>query len=229
MGATVLHARGLQSTAWQLLVIDDGPGPFGAGLGTRGIGQRWRDRDRQTCMVVPRNAPVPASSLRHSPEGRADRRLAAMLMMSFDGLDACDEGAFADALDTVITPFRDACAAIDQQPDLVLPLGNARLVVFADPDAAWDYARAVLALKPAMPLRLAGHYGLTHWLDHPPSLVGRATADLAAIAASALPGVLTASETLASVLAINRADAMIAEHIGETADNRLFALSPRDQ
>lgn len=229
MGATVLNARHLQSTAWQLLMIDDGPGRFGNGLGTRGIGERWRDAGRQACLVVPRNTPVPASGLRQIPEGRADRRLAAMLMITFDGLDGCDEADFADALDTVIMPFCDACASFDPQPDLVLPLGNGRLVAFADPDLAWAYARAVLALKPGMPLRLAGHYGLTHWLDHPPSLVGRATADLAAIAAAALPGVLTASETLASVLAINLSDAMIAEHIGETGAIRLFALDPQDQ
>jgi len=227
MGAAVLNARHLQSAAWQLLVIDEGTGRFGDGLGTRGIGERWRDRDRQDCLIAPRTAPVPASSLRRSAEGRADRRLAAMLMITFDGLDQCDEGAFADALDHVITPFRDACAALPAQPDLTLPVGNARLVAFDDPDAAWNHAQALLTLPPfAMPLRIAGHYGLAHWLDHPPALVGRAMSDLAAVAAHALPGVLIASETLASALFVNRSADMIAELVGEAGDIRLYALAP---
>lgn len=227
MGAAVLHARRLQSHAWQLLVIDDAPGAWGGGLGTRRIGERWRDHDRQHCLIAPRTAPVPASSLHPGPEGRHDRRLAAMLMISFDGLDAADEGTFADALDTVIAPFRAASAALPVQPDLTLPVGNARLVAFADPDQAWAYAKALLALPPqALPLRLAGHYGLAHWLDHPAALVGRATAELAAIAGAALPGVLTASETLACALSVNLSAEIIAEHVGEVGENRLFALTP---
>lgn len=226
MGGAVLNARRLQSSAWQLLVIDDAPGPYGGGLGTRTIGERWRDRDRQHRLVAPRSAAVPASSRRAVPEGRHDRRLAAMLMITFDGLDACDEGRFADAVDSVIMPFRDRCAAQAVQPDLTLPLGNARLVAFADPDAAWHYASGLLA-QPPLPLamRLAGHYGIVHWLDDPAALVGPATADLARISAAALPGVLTASETLASALSVNLSQAMIAEHIGETGAIRLFALT----
>ena len=227
MGACVLNARRLQSSAWQLLVIDDAPGTFGGGLGTRRIGERWRDNDRQHCLIAPRTAPVPASGQRSVPEGRKDRRLAAILMIGFDGLDKADEGSFADALDRVIAPFRAACAALPVQPDLTLPVGNARLVAFADPDRAWAYAKALLALPPmAMPLRLAGHYGLAHWLDDPAALVGRATAELAAIAGAALPGVLTASETLACALSVNLADDLIAEHIGELDQIRLFALTP---
>ncbi len=240
MGAAVLNARMLQSQASQLLVIDDGTdrsgtGRFGAGLGTSYIGERWRDTGRQHCIVAPRSAPVLASGLREHPEGRADRRLAAMLAITFDGLDSCDETRFAEALDRVIAPFRAACAALPVQPDLTLPMGNARLVAFADPDAAWHYARALLAMKPlalglasfALPLRLAGHYALAHWLDDPAALVGRGTAELAVIAASALPGVLTASETLAAALFVNLADDMLAEHVGEAGEIKLYALTPR--
>jgi hypothetical protein len=228
MGATVLNARMLESQASQLLVIDDGPGRFGAGSATGYIGERWRHAGRQHCIVAPRSAPVLASSLRRDPEGRADRRLAAMLMIAFDGLDHCDEARFAEALDSVIAPFRQACAELSVQPDLTLPMGNARLVAFGDPDAAWCYARALLGLKPmALPLRLAGHYALAHWLDDPTALVGRGTAELAAIAASALPGVLTASETLASALFVNLADDMLAEHVGEAGPLKLYALTPQ--
>lgn len=228
MGGAALNAQRLESSAWQLLVLDNGPGPFGGGLGTRSIGERWHDRARQHRLAAPRVATVPASSERGVPEGRADRRLAAMLMIGFDGLDDCDEGQFAVMLDAVIAPFRKASAAIAVQPDLMLPMGNGRLVAFADPDAAWRYARAVLALPPpAMPLRMAGHYGLAHWLEQPAALVGRAMADLAAIAAAALPGVLTASEALTCALFVNLSNDLIAEHVGETGPVRLFALTPR--
>ena len=227
MGACVLNARALQSSAWQLLVIDDAPGAYGGGAGTRRIGERWRDRDRQHRLIAPRTAPVPASGLRPTPEGRPDRRLAAMLMISFDGLDRCDDSGFAQALDTVIAPLRASAAALPVQPDLTLPVGNARLVAFVDPDAAWAYASAVLAMRPlTMPLRIAGHYGLAHWLDDPAALVGRAMAELAAIAGAALPGVLTASETLASALSVNLSAQLHAEHIGEIGEIRLFTLTP---
>ncbi len=228
MGATVMHARMLQSQGSQLLVIDDEKRGFGAGLGTSYIGERWRDTARQHCIVAPRSAPVLASGLRQDREGRTDRRLAAMLMITFDGLDFCDETGFADALDRVIVPFRAACMALPVQPDLTLSMGNARLVAFADPDAAWRYAQGLLELPPGeLRLRLAGHYALAHWLDDPAALVGRGTAQLAAIAASALPGVLTASETLASALFVNLADDMLAEHVGEAGALKLFALTPR--
>ena len=227
MGAAALNARRLHSTAWQLLLVDDAPGRFGAGLGTQRIGERWRDKDRQHCVVAPRTAPVPPSSQRPAPEGRADRRLATMLLIAFDGIDRCDEAGFADAVDTVIAPFRAACAALPIQPDLTMPVGNALMVAFADPDAAWAYAQAVLALPSlALPLRIAGHHGLVHWLASPPALVGRATADCAAIGMAAMPGVLTASETMASALCINRSTEIVAEHVGEAGDIRLYALSP---
>ncbi len=223
MGGAVLNARRLQGAAGQLLVIDEGAGRFGSGLGTRRIGERWRGR--QHSMIAPRGAPVLASGLRPEPEGRSDRRLAAMLMIAFDGLDQCDETGFAEALDTIIAPFRRASALLPVQPDMTLPMGNARLVAFADPDAAWAYAQALLALPPAsLPLRLAGHYAIAHWLDEPPALVGRGTAELARIAAAALPGVLTASGTLAAALFVNLSDRIVAEHVGEVGDIRLFAL-----
>lgn len=226
MGASVLQARQLQTEAWQLLVIDDAPAPFGAGIGTRGIGQRWRDAARRHCLVVPRTAPVRASGDRPSREGRADRRLTALLTVALETPDPRNEVAFAQAVDQAIAPFHAACAAIDPQPDLVLATDAGRILAFADPDAALAHACALLALRPGLPLRVAGHFGLAHRLDNPPLLTGRAVAELGAVAASALPGVLTASAPLASVLAINHAGDLVAEHIGEAAGHRLFAVKP---
>ncbi len=229
MGAAVLNACHLESTAAQLLVIDAGAGRFGAGLGTTYLGERWVNAGRQHCIIMPRTANVIASGLRTDTEGRTDRRLAAMLMIGFAGLDQLDEAGFAAAVDEVVTPFRDASATLPIQPDLTLSVGNARIAAFADPDKAWDYARALLALPPlALPLRLAGHYALAHWLGDPPALVGRGIAELSEIAAASLPNVLTVSETLATALFVNKADTVLAEHIGEAGPLKLYALAPRE-
>lgn len=155
-------------------------------------------------------------------------------MDRFAGLDDLDEDGFSSALDTVIAPFRAACAALPVQPELTLPVGNARLVAFADPDAAWAYASALLAMPPLgapgvnVPLRVSGHYALAHWLEAPAALVGRGIAELGRIAAAALPGVLTASETLAAALCVNQADRISPELVGEVDDIRLFAISAAD-
>jgi hypothetical protein len=152
-----------------------------------------------------------------------------MLHIAFDGLDALEDGSFAEALDTIIAPFRRACDALEPQPDAVLPAGNSRILAFHDPDAAWHHAAALLALPEAAGrLRVAGHYGLAHWLGTPRALVGTSVGLLTALAPVALPGVLTASEALASAVFVNQADAVHAEEIGEWRDTRLFALTPQD-
>ena len=225
MGSAVLNARQLESRATQLLVVDDAGGGFGAGIGTARDGERWRANGcTQHVIAWPRSAPVVASGAKPT-EGRADRRLAAMLRIGFEGLDGLDEGAFADAVDNVLTPFRAALATLAVQPDLVLPSGNARIVAFADPMRAWRYAEAVLALPTAMPLRIGGHYALGHWLGEPAALVGPGVADLDAVAAGAIPGVLTVSETFASAVFASCDTNLRAEWIGEAGTMRLFAIA----
>jgi hypothetical protein len=225
MGASVLYADRLQTEAVQLLVIDEADGPYGAGKDTAYLGERWGAMRAQVTLVSPRSAPVTASGAK-PPEGRADRCLTAMLHIAFDGIDTIDDTAFATALDTVIAPFRIACDTIAELPDVILPCGNARIVAFADPDRAWRYAAALLALPQAKgKLRLAGHYGLAHWLGTPPALVGTSVTALEALAPVALPGVLTASETLASALFVKQSDAIHAEEIGTWRGDALFALT----
>ncbi|UVO54722.1 hypothetical protein [Sphingomonas sp. SUN039] len=230
MGSAVLNARMLDSAAVQLLVVDEGPGPFGSGLGTARDGLRWARSGRSQHVVVhPRDAPVVASGARTAPEGRPDRRLAAMLHIAFAGLDTLDDSAFAATVDTMLTPFRERIASVDPQPDIVLPTGNARIVGFADPAAAWRFASALMSAHDGpLPLRIAGHYALAHWLDMPPALVGPGIVELERIAARAMPGVATVSETFASALsACDVADAR-AEWVGELGDGaRLFALTPQ--
>jgi hypothetical protein len=236
MGASVLHAQRLETEALQLLVIDEGEGPFGSGQDTAYLGDRWiggqragspqsRRPHQQVCLVAPRSAPVAASGSKH--EGRPDRCLTAMLHIAFNGIDLLDDASFAAMLDTVITPFRQACEHINPQPPVLLPVGNARIVAFFDPDAAWHYAAALLALPDAAErIQIAGHYGLAHWLGEPRALVGTSVSALTALAPAAMPGVVTATETLASAIAVNQAGAVHAEEIGQWRGHRLFALTP---
>ena len=227
MGSAILNARQLETDAAQLLIIDDGTGPYGSGAGTARDAARWKANGlRQHLIVCPRTAPVIASGKKTEREGREDRRLAAMLHISFDGLDGLDEGAFADAVDRLLIPFRTAAAAIEPQPDTSLSAGNDWIASFAAPAAAWDFARALLALPEGeLPLRIGGHYALVHSLESPTALVGPGMANLEAVAASAIPGVPTVSESLAASLFVSCGTDLHPEWVGEAAGMRLFTVN----
>ena len=227
MGSAILNARQLETDAAQLLIIDDGEGPYGSGAGTARDAERWKANGlRQELIICPRTAPVVPSGKKTEREGRADRRLMAMLHISFDGLDGLDEGVFADAVDRLLIPFRAAAALIVAQPDTSLSTGNDWIAGFASPGAAWDFARALTAIPEGeLPLRIGGHYALVHSLESPAALVGPGMAVLEAIAASAIPGVPTVSESLASSLFVSCGPELHPEWVGEAAGMRLFTLS----
>ena len=228
MGAALMSAAQLETSAVQLLVIDEGDGEFGTGSETARIGRLWQGRGAlQHVLRAPRTAPVAPSGSKAEPEGDPDLRLAALLRIEFDGLDELDEDDFARAVHEQLMPLRQALATLEAQPDLMLPAGNARIAGFADPACAWRYAQALLALPAGtLPIRLSGHYGLAHWLGDPPALVGRALADLETVAAGALPGVLTVSEPLARVLQLTPDGAPHVEHVGETGGIELYSVMP---
>ncbi len=228
MGAACRNARYVDSEAVQLVVVDEGAGPYGDGTGTAVVAERWAATGRQQAVLrCPRSATVVASGRRPDLEGRTDRRLVALLQISFAGIDDLDEARFAEAVDSVLTPFRKATAALAVQPLMTLPVGNARIVAFATTEAAWTYAAGLLALPPTiLPLCIAGHYGLAHWFEHPSALVGRAVSQLGDLFASAMPGVLTVSEAFASALFVGCNEEIFAEWIGEVKDLRLYTVCP---
>jgi hypothetical protein len=227
MGAALMNAAQFESVAVQLIVADEGEGPYGSGGETARIGRLWQARGSGQLVVrAPRTAQVAPSTSKRKPEGDPDLRLAALLRIEFDGLDALDEAEFAQAVHEQLVPFRRAAAALDLHPDLMLPAGNARIAGFSDPATAWGYAQALLALSVGtLPLKLSGHYGLAHWLGEPPALVGRALADLESVAVGALPGVLTVSEPFARVLQLAPDGAPHVEHVGEVGELVLYAVS----
>lgn len=226
MGAAVRHSRSLGGEAVQLVILDEADGPMGAGIHTAREAFRWGSMGRITrSLRVPRNAPVAASGMRKAPEGRPERRLAAMLQIDFVGLSELDEAQLADAVADVLLPFRAALALIPIRPSVVLPCGNSRIMAFAEPESAFAFARAVLDIPVApFALRIAGHYGLAHWLSDPEALIGRPVDQLATIAGVAFPGAITVSEAFASALCLAAGDEVYAEPLGDAGPLRLYAL-----
>ena len=233
MGGAVGQGRRLASEALQVVVVDEGTGQFGAGLQTARDVRRWQAAGRATRVLrSPRTASVAASGQRTKPEGRADRRLTAILQIDFDGLATLDEARFADAVDSLLQPWRTALARVATRPSIVLSCGNSRIVAFENPGSAFAFARLLLGLPTGdFPVRIAGHYGLAHWLADPAALVGRSVGQLGAIAAAAYPGILTVSESFAAALLLDADSEVYAEPLGEAGELRLFAIrcSPEGQ
>ncbi len=221
MGAAMLNARRLESRAVQLLVIDEGDGPFGGGEATARDGMVWaKTGAAQHVLVAPRSAPVAASSTRS--DGRSDRRLAALVQIGFDGLERLDDGTFANALDHDLAPF---CARVAANATLAFhseggPAGA--LYAFADCTAARDFALAVLASDPTdkFPLRLACTYGLV--LVAGPALTGPLVRRLAEMGEYAVPGTATLSHSFATALQLADANAR-PQLLGD------FTLSPDER
>lgn len=226
MGAAVRHSRSLGGEAVQLVILDDGSGPLGGGIHTAREVLRWESMGRTARQLrVPRSAPVVASGARKAPEGQPERRLAAMLQIDFLGLADLDEAQLAAAVADVLLPFRAALSLIPVRPSVVLPCGNSRIMAFSDPESAFAFARAVLEIPVApFALRIAGHYGLAHWLSDPEALIGRPVDQLATIAGVAFPGAITVSEAFASALCLAAGDEVYAEPLGDAGALRLYAL-----
>jgi hypothetical protein len=223
MGAAQLNARRLESRALQLLVIDDGDGPFGGGRATARDGATWqRTGAAQFVLVEPRSADVPPSASRH--EGRADRALMALLHVGFAGLDQADDTVFAGAHDDLVTPYWAEASHLPGQPALAQTQGNARILAFDDVPAAAAFARALHALDPPgrFPLTISGHYGLVHRAQG--GVAGPLVSRLTALAARSLPGSITLSEAFATVLALSPGPEARTEDMGDHDGQRLFAL-----
>ena len=213
MGMARRNAAMLQSHAVQLLIIDEGAGDYGDGSSTARDGVVWaRTGALQRKIVWPRvGAIVPSSEKR---EGRADRRLMALLHVSFDGLDALQEAAFAYALDEGITAFWAKAKAIG--PIINQPQGNARIFGFVSLTAAANFAAALAKADPGLgyPLTIAGHYGLIHLIGGEAS--GPALATLMAITRVTMAGTITISDEFAAALSLGRGDVRT-QAIGECA------------
>jgi tetratricopeptide (TPR) repeat protein len=211
MGMARRGAAMLQSHAVQLLVVDEGEGDYGNGSSTARDGVVWtRTGAAQRKIVWPRTGTVPPSSEKR--EGRADRRLMALLQVRFDGLDGLQEAAFADAIDEGISAFWGEAKALG--PIINQPHGNARIFGFVSFTAAANFAAALVKADPRLgyPLTIAGHYGLIHLIGGEAS--GPALGTLIAIARATMAGTITISDEFAAALSLGRSDVR-AQPIGE--------------
>ncbi len=230
MGGALLNARALESSALQLLVIDEGDGPYGNGAHTGRDGKAWAKAGHcQTMIRIARGTAISASAWKQ--EGRADRKLRALLHLSFEGLDGLDDHAFELVLDTVLRPFAVSLAGISGQPEHAESWGNARLLAFADVGAAARFALAVQQLEApgAMAPIIAGHYGLVH--DIGGNLTGPGVCALIDLQQAAIPARVTVTEAFATALAIASGAAVRTEFVGDRVlaglrgGTRLFTLS----
>jgi hypothetical protein len=224
MGAAVLNARLLESKAMQLLIIDQGDGPFGGGASTARDGFTWQTTgNAQRVIVSPRSAPVAASDTKE--EGRKDRRLMALLEVRHSGIDLLDEGAFTTALDRTVKPLWANAASLPGQPVLSQPNGNGRLLGFDNVPAAAAFARRLHALDPPgeeNALSIAGHYGLIHTIH--PGVIGPSLLVVSAIAEAALPGSITVSSSFAAALALSAVASTQLADMGKHGALHLFAI-----
>jgi hypothetical protein len=231
MGAALLNARRLESKAIQLLVIDEGDGPYGGGKATARDGGAWLTTgETQRVIRQPRsNAVAPSSAM---AEGRADRRLFAAVMLQFSGLDALGDGAFARAFDDEIAPFLTRIQETDDAAVRTQPCGNGRILAFADCQAAALFGRHLADLSPpdGFPLRIAGHYGL--FLCRDDMLIGSALSALEDLVAATHDGTFTVSNAFATALQIaGGADRFDAQYVGDCilrsddAGTSLFTIS----
>ena len=226
MGAAALNARLLESEAVQILVIDDGDGPWGGGKHTARDGEVWRRALKaQAIVIAPRRVSVPPSGSRN--EGRTDLGLAALLHVRFDGVDGLGDADFSEAVDTLIAPTRHAMMGMPNGPVRDMPCGNARLLQFEDVAAAAHFAHALHALDPPdgwgkTPLTLVAHYGLVHRIGD--MIAGPAIAGLSAFLPATPGGTLTLSAAFAHAYAIVAGPEVRMPVVGDAGGEPLHAL-----
>ncbi len=227
MGSAMLNARQIEGRAVQLLVIDEAGGAYGGGALTARDGATWAQTGQaQHLITAPRSALVPSSS--RAREGRPDRRLMALIRVDCGGLESLSDADYASLLDSEIVPFEAAAATLPDQPAIIQPITNGRILAFANPATAASYARGLLALDTKLTIRIAGHYGLIH--DHGSVLRGPALSLVDEIIAASVTGVLTVSDAFATALQIGGGTAS-AVYVGDTnspaftVPTRLFTVT----
>jgi len=159
MGAAALNARLLESEAVQLLITDEGIGPYGSGAMTSRDGTLWEASGRrQETICWPRNAPVIASGNKGISESAPDRRLAAMLYADVANFELLDEQQIPIFLHHVLKRLAAAVESGPVSPFSVKSWGQGLAIAFETVDAA---ANKAVARKPGAqdlrPLRPGPH------------------------------------------------------------------------
>jgi class 3 adenylate cyclase len=246
MGAAALNARMLESEAVQLLITDEGAGPYGSGAMTARDGTLWEASGRrQETICWPRNAPVVASGNKGIPESAPDRRLAAMLYADVANFELLDEQQIPIFLHHVLKRLAAAVESGPVSPFAVKSWGQGLVIAFETVDAAADCAVALqkafagldltgLGLPVSLALKICGHYGLVHTAFDPfagqQGLFGSSATLAARMEPVTAPGAVYVSEDFVSALFARGRFAHRAEYVGDhlplrsSEEYRLFAL-----
>ncbi|QMW23406.1 tetratricopeptide repeat-containing protein [Sandaracinobacteroides saxicola] len=243
MGAAALNAARLQSGAVQLLIADQGDGPFGGGGSAIRDGRIWQASGRrQHILRYPRAQPRGTGGVNPQPGHRC---LAAILHADVAGFDELPDADVPAFLGHFTASLGAAVNSLPTSPLHVRSWGQNLIIAFED---VADAARAALALqqgfnqRPAGPdfpaslaLRVAGHYGIAHTafdpFAHGQGLYGGAVTLAARIEPVTPPGAIYVSEDFATALFAHDTGGLHADYVGDhipprSRDTlRLFALS----
>jgi hypothetical protein len=247
MGSTILNARLLESTACQIIIADDGPGPYGSGIHTARDAKRWSARGHsQFILRSPRSAAVVASGDSAAETPVPSRRLVAMLHARLSGTEMLAEGDWIRVEKHILSPLRAAITTLPVRPFFNQSFNTAMTMSYSEVEAALAAAQALLArfasidlaalaLPPSLTLTIGAHYDIAHAepVDANPAaqLYGHSVLFAEEIAKRAHPGSLCVSETFATALAFLAGGSVQTTLIGDFQPLghdkiiRLFAVS----
>ncbi|QAY77382.1 tetratricopeptide repeat-containing protein [Sphingosinicella sp. BN140058] len=223
MGAALMNARRLESSAVQLLVVDNGAAPEPSATYRAQV--RWAQGGwRQWLIPAPREAVAPTPA--HDTASSSSRRAMAVLSIRFaEQVEGGEQGRLA-TLRTLIDRLSHSAHLAYFSEDAVM-LAFENLLSAADVGlrlASADY-------------RIGGDYLATTAFTDPFSgaqrLPGSATAAASAAAASTPPGSVCVTEDFAAALAVAGDAGPHSEYVGELDPPdegppiALYALKPR--
>jgi MAP3K TRAFs-binding domain len=231
MGSAVLNARMLESSAFQLIVADEGPGAYGSGVYSARDGARWAaSGHRQIILRSPRSDVISASGSVAMERPVPSRRLAAIIHAVILGTEALEEANWPLLDAHIFAPLRAAVERTSVQPMLIGSWGSQRTMAFAEVCAAHTVAKAMLdcfaaidlaahGLPPGLALTIGGHYDIAHVSPADGAVIndiyGHGVARATDIATQAHPGSFTVSDVFARALAFQTGSDIRAEHVGE--------------
>ncbi len=231
MGAAVLNARMLESSATQIIIADEGEGRFGTGKYTARDAERWRNTGHAQHVLRARRAvTVPASATKGSEVALPTRHLLALLHARIHGAEQLADADWPRVQTQIMAPLRTALDDLAASP-LSMRQWNAQFdLAFDDLLPSFDAARALithfshldldaLGLPSSLALTVTGHFAIGHAVagdaQRETQIVGGEVRLPSEIALQAHPGSFTVSSTYANALAFQTSPDIVAEYVGD--------------
>jgi hypothetical protein len=246
MGSTVLHARMLETSACQIIVADDGDGPYGNGLHTARDAARWAARGHpQFVLKYPRTAEIAASGNAPAERPAPTRRIAAMLHTLISGTQSLKDEQWALLEEHVTAPLRAVAEGLEGAAFFQQGFNAGQSLAFDLVESAlsaglalMDYFAAIdlpsLGLPKTLSLTIGGHYDIIHSTKgsdgRADAVFGGSVSVAPEIAQRAHPGSICVTENFATALAFLTERDIRTELIGDhlcqdqKTSLRLFAV-----